>query len=88
MPLRPLGKKVVGKLIVPGINSPILQPFAEEKRTYAMKVLSVGDGCKEVQIGDVVILPESGWVRVTLLEGDETVDAVSIREDLLLAVVD
>lgn len=89
MPLRPLGKKVVGELITPNANESLLiQPFASEKKTYAMKVTGIGAGCEQVSIGDVVILPPAGWTRVMLMEDDGPREGVAINEDFLLAVVE
>ena len=89
MPLRPLGKKVIGRLLTPAQQeSAIIQPFANERKTHAIKVIGVGNGCQEVQVGDVVILPEHGWVRTQLKEDNGVEEFISIPESLLLAVVE
>lgn len=93
MPLKPLSKKVVGDLIdgkVSASSSFIIHPFenTKEKKRLAMEVMATGDGCCEVEVGDIVILPEGGWVVVTLKEDDGTyVKRISVPEKLLLAKV-
>ena len=91
MPLVPLSNKVVGTIVgshaMPGM---IVDPFGNNRKAkLALKVEHVGPGCKEVEVGDTVILPDGGWVTVTLLEDDENtpVEKIAIHEDLLLAKV-
>lgn len=90
MPLKPLWDNVWGVTVFekPKHSNVIESPF-EEKKHHLLKVVAVGRDCKEVQVGDVVILPEdNGGVVVTLIDNEtgelDHVYAVSEKACMML----
>lgn len=61
--------------------------LAPEKVPYQVIVTAVGPDCKEVQIGDLAILPKGGGTMVTITEGNIPKRVYMIAESKILCVL-
>lgn len=94
MAIRPLRNNLYGvplqepRRFALDTNSKIILLNEEREIGHTMRVVHCGPDCKEVSPGNVVFLPYSGRVRVTLHDTatgqDETYDIVS--EDAVMAI--
>lgn len=87
--LRPLGKAVIGvPVVIANEPSWLVQPFMPKETPLAIEVRYIGNACKEVKVGDEVLLnPKGGGTFVTLLdENNEPHQFVACDEEDILFI--
>lgn len=60
--------------------------LSESRAPHQIRVTSVADECREVQVGDLAILPEGGGTMVTVTRGGVAERLYMISERHILAV--
>lgn len=87
MSMRPRNDHVWGRHRVISASPIILTPYQKAEK-YILEVTAIGEGVHDISIGDTVIVPEHGGVKVQI-QNDETGEIeehLIIREDAVLAV--
>lgn len=80
-------EETLGKVVSPGGSRELTASLAPEKVPFQIRVTSVAEGCKEVQEGDLAILPVGGGTMVTITKSGEARRLYMISEKNILAVL-